>query len=104
MFEGYLIQGWVTGPNYFLGLFLRPIGFGNNTRPFVPFNMVLKVFKERDIAGYLFHEFCPFCQNFFLLIYIYISQGYILLARVFPETLSLSRGKPQNFFKLHTLR
>ena len=104
MFEGYLIQGWVTRPNYFLGVFLRPICFGNNTRLFVSFNMVLKVFKERDIAGYLFHEFCPFCQNFFLLIYIYISQGYILLARVFPETLSLSRGKPQNFFKLHTLR
>ena len=40
--------------------------------------------------------------SFFWSIYIY--RGYILLARVFPETLSLSRGKPQNFFKLHTLR
>ena len=66
MFEGYLFQGWVTGPNYFLGFFLHPICFGNNTRLFVSFKMVLKLFKERDIAGYLFHEFFPFWQNFFL--------------------------------------
>ena len=67
MLEGYFIQGWVTGPNYFLGIFLCPICFGNNTILFVPFKMVFKVFKERDIVGYLFHELCPFCQNFFLL-------------------------------------
>ena len=67
MSEGDLIQGWVVGPNYFLGIFLRPICFGNNTRLFVPFKMVFKIFKERNIAGCFFHEFFPFCQNFFLL-------------------------------------
>ena len=67
MFEGYLFERWVAGPNNFLGFFLRPIDFGDDTRLFVPFKMVLKVFKERDIAGYLFHEFFPFFQNLFLL-------------------------------------
>ena len=93
MFEGYLIQGWVTGPNYFLGIFLRSICFGNNTRLFVPFKMVFKVFKERNIVGYLFYEFSPFCQNFFsfgheygwlyrLLAWLYFFLGQILYLRL----------------------
>ena len=68
MLEGYLIQGWEARPHYFLGFFLHPIGFGDDTRLFVPFKMVLKVFKERDIAGYLFHEFFPFFKHVNLLL------------------------------------
>ena len=65
--NGFL--GWMTRLNNILVsfvVFYGPVGFGDDTRLFVPFKMVLKVFKERDIVGYLFHEFFPFFQNFFL--------------------------------------
>ena len=68
MFESYLFQGWVVGLNNVLGFFLCPIGFGDNTRPFVPIKMFLKIFKERDITGYLFHEFLPFFKLLNLLL------------------------------------
>ena len=60
VFEGCVFQGWVTGFDKFLVVFLGPIGFGDDPRPFVPLKMVLKTFKERDIGRYLFHEFLPF--------------------------------------------
>ena len=49
----------MTTPNNLI-VFLGPVGFGNDTRLFVPLKMVLKIFEERDIAGYHFHEFLPF--------------------------------------------
>ena len=56
----------MTGSNDFI-IFLGLVGFGDDIRLFVPFKMVLKIFKERDIAGYLFHEFLPFFKHLNLL-------------------------------------
>ena len=66
--EGYGFLGWVARPDNFLisfVVFYGPIGFGDDTRIFMPFKMVLKVFKERDITGYLF-------RYIYIYIYIYI--------------------------------
>ena len=66
----YGFLGRMTRPDNFLnsfGVFCGLVGFGDDTRLFMPFKMVLRVFKERDITGYFFHEFLPFCQNFNLL-------------------------------------
>ena len=52
VFNGYVFQGWMTGPANIL-VFLGPTSFGENTRFLVPLEMILKVFKEMDIAGYL---------------------------------------------------
>ena len=49
----------MTRPDNFI-VFLGPVGFGEDTKPFVPLKMVLQIFKERDIVGYFFHEFLPF--------------------------------------------
>ena len=68
--ESYGFLGRMTRPNNFLisvVVFCGLVGFGNDIRHFMPFKMVLKVFKERDIVGYLSHEHFPFFQNFYLL-------------------------------------
>ena len=57
----------MTGPDNLI--FLGPVGFGDDTRLFMPFEMVLKIFKERDIARYLFHEFLTFFKHLNLLFF-----------------------------------
>ena len=66
----YGFLGRMTRLNNFLisfVVFYGPVGFCDDTRLLMPFKMVLNVFKKMDIAGYLFYEFFPFCQNFYLL-------------------------------------
>ena len=43
----------MTRPDNLIVFLSSPIGFGDDTRLFMPFKMVLKIFKERDIVGYL---------------------------------------------------
>ena len=86
MVKEYGFLGRMTRPNNFLDsfvIFYGPVGFGNDTRLLMPFKMVLKVFKERDIAGYLFHEFFPFSQNFYLLFFGMVGSIGFSLDSVF---------------------
>ena len=78
-------------------VFYGPVGFSNDTRLFMPFKMVLKVFKERDIARYLFHEFFPFCQNFYL---VWLALQASLLTLFSSESNSLPKASISgvNFF------
>ena len=43
----------MTRPDNLIVFLFSPVGFGDDTRLFMPFKMVLKIFKEREIVGYL---------------------------------------------------
>ena len=101
MFEGYVFQRWMVESDNILVVFLGLVGFSDDIRLFMPLKMVLKIFKEMDIARYLFHEFLPFFQNFNLLFFGVVGSVRFSLTLFFSKSNSFpraTRSRVMSFF------